>query len=40
MNTNDLACTPDNSNIERVATDLLIFLDTSWNYNTVQTVLS
>ncbi|XP_018578738.1 uncharacterized protein LOC108916900 [Anoplophora glabripennis] len=40
MNTNDLACTPDNSNIERVATDLLIFLDTSWNYNTVQSILS
>lgn len=40
MNTNDLACSPDNSNIERAATDILIFLDTSWNYNTVQLILS
>ncbi|KAJ8942391.1 hypothetical protein NQ318_016639 [Aromia moschata] len=40
MNTTDLNCSPDNLNIERVATDLWIFLDFSWSYTTVQPLLS
>lgn len=39
MSNNDAGCTPLES-IERIATDLLIFLDASWNYDTVQPVLS
>nr|XP_023030043.1 uncharacterized protein LOC111517975 [Leptinotarsa decemlineata] len=35
----DLTCIPK-GNIERVATDLFIFIDASWNYNIIKSVLS
>ncbi|KAJ8923846.1 hypothetical protein NQ315_010428 [Exocentrus adspersus] len=40
MGSTDLSCRPDDSYIERVATDLLIFLDSSWSYSTIQPILS
>ncbi|XP_060537156.1 uncharacterized protein LOC132708682 [Cylas formicarius] len=40
INTADLSCTSDSSVITRVATDLLIFIDHGWSYNTVQSILS
>lgn len=40
MVTSDLSCQPNDSNIERVATDIWIFLDTRWSYTTVQPILS
>lgn len=39
MARSDLACTGI-STIERVATDLLIFLDSGWSYRTVQPIIS
>ncbi|KAG5894332.1 hypothetical protein JTB14_004376 [Gonioctena quinquepunctata] len=36
----DLQCPPVDSYIERAATDLLIFIDSTWSFNTVQLVIS
>lgn len=39
MNKQDLSCVPVEK-IDRVATDLLIFLDAGWEYNTINLLLS
>lgn len=39
-NLNDLACSAENDLIERVSTDILIFVDTDWKFEVLQPLIS